>query len=77
MSDFVYLDLTKQACDARVLSPHSMALFHVLTTGRCVCSLRISRELWVGVNRTVVVKSLNQVNKSLTQVNKSRVNKET
>ena len=29
----------------------------------CVCFLGISRELLVGVNRGVVVKSLNQVNK--------------
>ena len=28
-----------------------------------VCFLRISRELGVGVNRSVVVKSFNQVNK--------------
>ena len=30
----------------------------------CVCFLRISRELWVGVNRSVVVKLSNQVNTS-------------
>ena len=30
----------------------------------CVCFLRISRELWVAVNRSVVVKLSNQVNTS-------------
>ena len=41
-----------------------MVLFHVFTTGRCVCvSFRISREFWVGVNWSVVVKSSNQVSK--------------
>ena len=49
---------------ARVLSPqiwHCSTCFS--TTGRLVCFLRISRELWVGVNRSVAVKSLNRVNK--------------
>ena len=40
-----------------------MVLFHMFTTGRLGCFLRISRELGVGVNRSVVVKSFNQVNK--------------
>ena len=63
--DFVYLYITKQpVCSTCFIVPH-MALFHVLTTERWVCFLQlISRELWVGVNRSVVAKLLNQANKS-------------
>ena len=53
----------KHVCSTCFIARY-MALFQALTTGRCVCFFRISRELWVGVNRSVVVKSSNQVNKS-------------
>ena len=55
--------LRPPACSTCFIVPY-MALFHVLTTGRWVCFLRISRELWVGVNRSEVAKLLNQGNKS-------------
>ena len=64
-SGFVYLYITKRHVCGTCFIASYMALFHVLTTGRWVCvSFRINRELWVGVNRNVVIKSSNQVNKS-------------
>ena len=53
---------------ARVLSPIYGTVPCVYNRTLSVCFFRICREFW-GVNRSVVVKSLNQVNKS-------RVNKE-
>ena len=61
----VNLYITKQHVYGTCFIAPYMALFwHVLTAGHCVCFFRISWELWVGVNRSVVVKSSNQVNKS-------------
>ena len=58
LSDLIYLYTTKQTCMRHVFYRP------ILTTGRfSVSSFRICRELWVGVYRSVVIKSLNQVNK--------------
>ena len=40
--------ISKPVCSTCIIVPY-MALFHVLTTGRWVCFLLISRELWMGV----------------------------
>ena len=64
MRDFVYLYITKQTCMRHVFYS---AIYGTVTrayNGKLgVCFFRISRELCVGVNRRVVVRSLNQLNK--------------
>ena len=58
LSDLIYLYTIKQTCMRHVFYRP------ILTTGRfSVSSFRICRELWVRVYRSVVIKSLNQVNK--------------
>ena len=65
ISYFVYLYMTKQACMLHVFyRPIYSTVPRAYNGTLSVCFLRISRELWVGVNRCVIAKLLNQVNKS-------------